>query len=861
MYVEQLEVNSDSESVSNSAENQSGPETDYRPDSPFLPEPEYKIAADNVSPFSGTKVGSEPNNTAIESPFITEYQLAGVETESREQAIHREIMEELHDEEFEQAVEDLINDVRGVYELQFQGELEHNPTEAERQMELYLAPLGERITAGIDQMIAEVTPIDNEALDEVQLDGFLENFEFHAEFEEPAFNNFFGKIFKKIKKVAKKGMKVLKKVAKKGLKVLKKFSPLHILLGKLKKLVRPLLKRVLKFALNKVPARFRPLAKRLARRFFKGALGEIEETEFDGEYFALEDAIEQSEMMAVDAEASVPSPSIISAEFDALMAGYIIEGEDFDYEPAVAQYLSEENIEGEHAADELSKARDRFIREIGSVESEAEAIAQIEQFIPAILMGLKLGIKIIGRRRVVNFLAKLVAKLIRKFVGKHAAKPLSRALVDAGLRMVSLENPEEMEYASGEVIADTLQETIDQFVTTAPPEAMEDEELMELYVQEAFDRAVAKNFPPQLVRKSLRHAPLSKGTWTTLPSGRRRKHYKKFTERFDVTITRQMAKRILSFGGQTLHGFFKDQLGLPIDKQDIKVRIHLYEGIRGTSLSDIGHLEKGVEGLGSRDRAAWTAIHPLTRRAASLLIPKHVGLARHVNRRFLAKRTRTAVGQRFYYLEIPGTRLMRAPVKPAEKIGSKKAPAAASARAGEVNVTVDFNIKEIRIYNFLSEVTATEIAQSTRRGQSKVALVRAIRASLSSALRTVLSGSAGDHLKIKREVQAEEGFVAGLAPILRFVGRAVSEKVTNFVVKQLMSEMKRAGDAFANNFAKAADQPQDGVTLVFTLSRITEVFAILTGNPVKRVQALAKLRSQGISGSMKIEVKAGFHRE
>jgi hypothetical protein len=322
-----------------------------------------------------------------------------------------------------------------------------------------------------------------------------------------------------------------------------------------------------------------------------------------------------------------------------------------------------------------------------------------------------------------------------------------------------------------------------------------------------------------------------------------------------------MAKRIRSFGGKSLYGFLKDQLGLPIDKQSVSGRLHVYEGIRGTSLSDISHLERRVDGLGSRARSSWMKIHPLTPQAASVLMPKHVGLARRVSSRFLLKRTRTAVGQRFYYLEIPSARLLRAPATKPDKVGSRKiVPQTSPAKASEVNTTIDFRSREIIVYDFLSEAKSTQVAQDIRRGQSRIALVRSVRSSLSSGLRMALSGASGNQLRIKREVSAEEGIIAGVAPILRFVGRTVSKTVTNFVVKGLLMAMRKDGNEFAQRFVKAAEAPADGVTLIFTLSRVSEVLDVFSANTRKRVRSLAKLRASGVSGAMKIEVRPGIHK-
>ena len=52
---------------------------------------------------------------------------------------------------------------------------------------------------------------------------------------------------------------------------------------------------------------------------------------------------------------------------------------------------------------------------------------------------IKLGVKVIGRPKVVGFVAKLLAKLIQGMVGEQAARILSQHIADAGLRLLGLE--------------------------------------------------------------------------------------------------------------------------------------------------------------------------------------------------------------------------------------------------------------------------------------------------------------------------------------------------------------------------------------------------------------------------------------
>ena len=66
----------------------------------------------------------------------------------------------------------------------------------------------------------------------------------------------------------------------------------------------------------------------------------------------------------------------------------------------------------------------------------------IEQFVPALLGALRLGINLVGRPKVVGFLAKYLAQLISRWVGPQLSGPLSNAIVDTGLRLVTLESRE-----------------------------------------------------------------------------------------------------------------------------------------------------------------------------------------------------------------------------------------------------------------------------------------------------------------------------------------------------------------------------------------------------------------------------------
>ena len=170
------------------------------------------------------------------------------------------------------------------------------------------------------------------------------------------------------------------------------------------------------------------------------------------------------------------------------------------------------------------------------------------------------------RGRVVNFLAGLLGKLIQKFVGPKYTPPLSRAIVDAGLRILQLETTSEDESkAASSAVAATVEETI-QRVAAAPDYILDDQELLEGYTLEAFEQAAAANLPPVLSeeiyrkRPSLAEARKLRGIWLMMPYGRR-KRYKKFSRKIPIRLVPYKLTSLETFEGVSLEGFLEEQLG------------------------------------------------------------------------------------------------------------------------------------------------------------------------------------------------------------------------------------------------------------------------------------------------------------
>ncbi len=146
------------------------------------------------------------------------------------------------------------------------------------------------------------------------------------------------------------------------------------------------------------------------------------------------------------------------------------------------------------------------------------------------LPALKIATRVIGRPKIVNFLAGLLGKLIGKLVGPQNAPALSRAMVDAGLKLINLEvaDQESPRLATSAVTA-TIEETLTR-VASLPDQILDNQELLEGFALDAFEQAAAANLPALFSTATYRKRPeLIEGgvnaAWMMLPL--RRPRYKR----------------------------------------------------------------------------------------------------------------------------------------------------------------------------------------------------------------------------------------------------------------------------------------------------------------------------------------------
>jgi hypothetical protein len=708
------------------------------------------------------------------TPFVSEYE--GEQARTPEAAELHDLLFELYDESFDETLAELGHEAWEAVTQRAEplGEAAASAS-AEQFLEDWSAPVRREAETMLENVAEAVAEHDVASMSESELDRFFEQFEPRGTGLEPYFEDFLGGLLKKAKSFATK-------VVQKGLTLIPGLSGL---ISKLKALVKPLLQRVLKTAIDKLPPTLQPVARQLAQRVLGAGVLEAE-----GEDFA--------------AAPAAPDMAAVQQQFDYEAAMLMFASDEADREVVVSEAAYGADREQGAAVAELQEARARFVDQLEAGVNPEQAM---EQFIPAIMAVLPIArtvIGVIGRQRVVNTLAKFLAGLVGQYVPREAATQLSRAIVDTGLRMLKLEAADETQEQGPRLACETIAQTVEDTVRRVAEldeATFEQPVLLEAALTEAFHEAAAENFPPQLIVPELHEAPL-RATWVAMPSGRRRKHYKKYSHVFDVEITPQIAASLTTFGGAKLAAFLKDRLGV---SPPVRAKVHLYQAIAGTTLRRIARFERAAAGLGASGRVGAILLHPLTVQAAGTLL-QHPKLGRDVPGEFRSSRGRIAVGARFYVLEIPGARPVTV------MTGTAGTPAVR--RTSDVNVTLDFPKDEFRVFVYLSEATAQEIAGKIRKQDPAAVLVLAKRV-YDTGLNVALGGEIHRHVKVLTEVIRQDQFLGRqLARLAGPVRQHLIRKVVDWVGRALAEYLK----AGAGELVAAAEDPADGVTVVVAIA-------------------------------------------
>ncbi len=778
-----------------------------------------------------------------ESPFSRTYEATSalnVLTPAGEEYV--DLLAELHDQEFVETLYELADEVEDTWRNKVSNELamgENYIPFATQQARDYFAPVIQEAESMIDKVTQHFSGNNLADHSEASVETFFEAMEFdHGQFT-PAQEQFFGKIFKKVKSVVKKGVSL----AKKGIAAVGKILPVGIILKRLKRLVRPLLNKVLKFAIGKLPKNLQPHAQALAKKFLN--IKPAEEPAGDSQ-----PADTQSgDTSSADTQSSGDLDAV-QTELDSYIAQLVFTQNEDEAESTVMNYeSSDETLErisgyetGYTNVPSLDAARQQFIDELKNLQPGESPAPAIERFLPAAIMALKpvikIGIKIIGRQKIINFLAGLLAKLVSKYVPAKVAKPLAASIIDVGMSAIGFEVYEtEKSDLAYEAIANTITETV-QNMNELNEETLSDTEDLTMQLLEAFEQAAANNFPSQYIKEELRPTKHN-AVWVAMPRHMPVKLYKKFTYVYDITIDPQTAATVTTFRNLPLANFLKDKYGLDPSKP-IRAKVHLYETMMGGRLSLIGKFES-LPHLNPRQPKAWIQLLPLTKQAASLLL-KEPALGKDTGLKNLATRFKSVAGQRFYYLEIEGARLRIPPVNRSrhKHRGGGQPVATTESRSADIQCVINFIKSEIKLNYYFSEEEAKTIVEKLNKNDFLGAGL-SIRQAVKSVLNGILVKNVSSKVKIVHEAMPEmyleniderEEQFAPLNVLGKIAGKGLLAKLFEKLVEKISNQAYNAVINFfkarATEFKSAQAQPQDGVTLKLTWSKIPGMSTIRT---------------------------------
>jgi len=784
------------------------------PANPFAEAHEEAAAPMPAAPAVGFAPWSENLTPFIEMP---DRQVA----ESDAERLIAEALAELRDEAFDEAVAFLAEETEQAVGERFTDESAYSSADRERFAEAHLAPVRFEAEQYLQGLQSSLTGMDLNSLSPEQLDEVLDRFDPQPAGLTPAGEEFIGGLIKKAKSVVKfvaNAAKTVGKVA--GSLVLPG-------LGKLLELVKPLLKRVLSFAIGRLPAALQPAARALAARFTSEA-AEADEAQF-------------SPATATDVEMLAESFDVALAEAITSDRAGEAEGEAFPIGEGESDFESRD-------LERLAEARGVLIDQLRDADAEQDLAPPIEQFVPVLLAALRIGINLVGRPKVVGFLAQHLAKLIGKWVGPQVSGPLSSAIVDTGLRLVSLEaeadgRPELSEREAAPVaLAGVIEDAVRRF-SENEEYVFEDEGLMQLAAAEAVNQAVATHFPPRFVRPALQQAPSLGGTFVARRP-RSVRTYRKYSRTPQVEITEQIAEALPTFGGSTLGAVLRAAGA----RFPIKARMHIYEAAVGTSLPRMIRLDRASAAAG-RGYVSSASLHPLTPEAASALL-REPRLGVHVPAEYLRSRHRVAVGQRFYLLEPVGA---ASALSLAEGPGSR----AAAGRLAPTRARTVVNLRRGRVTVgvYLSETDAQRIVEAIRQGRGALTLLQALTAAYESMDR--LASGAHPPLRIVREDHE------GLAQIASHAARLLPPAVAAGLRKQLRAWVLPAlaewARTHAETFARAAAHPDSGVTVRVRLTAVPGLDVL--GQAANALRGTAAPATPRGTPSISIAVAPGTRRQ
>jgi len=543
--------------------------------------------------------------------------------------------------------------------------------------------------------------------------------------------------------------------------------------------IKPMIKAVVRRAIRKLPPELQPMATMLRDKL--PFLKELEEGEAT-----------EPETTAAGEVAEIQN------EFDQRVANLLFAQTEAEQDLEMARAVDQRDAPDAYPVAELERARERLVDGLEQLKEGEDPTPQVENFIPALLPVLKVALSIGGRQHVVNFMAPFVGKFIRKFVGPQYAPPLSKAIVDAGLRLLQLEAATQSEVRpAASAVASTVEETV-RTVAALPDYVLNNQELLEGAALEAFEQAAAANLPPVLPEDTYRKRPElrehRRGFWYRC--GRRYK--KRLGPSIRVRVSPYKVASLETFDGGTVGDALEEQYAIA-PGEELEGELHLYEALPGMRLSDIVRGEQVIPKVNGEDGS--DQLHPLTRDAATLLLGQPE-LGRDTEGG-TGDPTTPQVGQRFYYLELPGKRPLMVPA-PGGRTHVR--------RRSYSRLVFHFPKNEIVARLYLSEIRSQEIAVKLRQHGHLGGVMQRLRHFIAHGVNRALTANPGQ-LKMVHGAVIPGRPMNALSRLPSVVPQHLKGRVTEWIVKGLADHLQR----HAQEFIGAAEDTADGVTLVVRL--------------------------------------------
>jgi len=794
--------------------------------SPFLNEKSFEPEINILSESESSRIANWESEEPA-SPFLSTYQINENITvfDPQLEAVST-LATEMYSHEFDDAVYELINEATVLYENQIEGETSSRTTsdrEAMFFLEEHYSPLVSEVENLLEKMSEDIDQHNIDTMSESELDEFMDQYKMEQHYS-PAFEHGF---WNRIKKVARRGIRSGIKWAKKKAKKLAMRLAKHAL-KKLKRYIKPLLKKVLSRAIRKLPGYLQPVARKLAKRYGLQELENVSDTS-----------------MFID---TVPDVSEIQYEFNYFFANLVLS----DSEEQQNQILNEalvSNEDSNNVLNDVEKARNEFVTGLSQLEEGEDPTELVENFLPAIIPLVKLGLKFYGRPKLVNFLAKYLARLIKRFVGRKYSTVLSRAIVDAGLRLVGLElTPEEEANAPFESIASTIEETVRR-VSALPDYVLENEELLEGFVLQAFEESLVGNFPQVLHEQSYEEHPelretsaKNKGMWM-LYKKRGIRRFKKYSHVLRKKLDPHKIRALKTWKGRSLARVLRKKMGIAIGKE-FEANIHLYEVLPGTMLSEINNEEKYISGLGSKIKGAWSQLHPLTPEAAGILFGQP-GLGRKVPKKYLVDPKQICVGQRFYFIESP------------DLSGMTSTMHHHSQPCCDTHLVFDFIKNRIQVNIFISEADAQQIAIKLNKKLPIGSVLAALNARYAVGVKNAFSKGMVHQVKV---IHGSMSKIGSSWNAFKWIPLTIQEQLKERLLEWLGMSLYRNFKQTSAEFTSSVQNQELGVTIKVNFNNVTGLISlgkILAGESV----ALHDIEFSENSPDSEVRLAPGFRYE